>query len=163
MGKEARDDQDPSCWMKYLASIRNTTICDQISNSSKLPLNLEDCMAQAVRIESSHKLAEGINKTHQLPMLKEDDKVNEVMVEEIGYPRARMGNCYGCGQVGHFFEDCTNPDKFEYRKENHPYPPNRGSAMDWHLNIGAHGKTAGLMGTILNHLQKQEKEKRGLL
>ena len=120
-------------------------------------------MAQAVRIESSHKLAEGINKTCQLPMLKEDDKVNKVMVEEIGYPRARTGNCYGCGQVGNFFEDCTNPDKFEYRKENHPYPPNKGSAMDWHLNIGAHGKMAGLMGTILNHLQKQEKEKRGLL
>ena len=45
-------------------------------------------MAQAVRIESSYKLAEGINKTHQLPMLKEDDKVNEVTVEEIGDPRA---------------------------------------------------------------------------
>ena len=96
-------------------------------------------------------------------MLKEDDKVNEVMLEEIGDPRARTGNCYGCGQVGHFFKDCTNPDKFECRKENHPYPPNKGSAMDWHLNTGAHGKTAGLMGTILNNLQKQEKEKRGLL
>ena len=35
--------------------------------------------------------------------------------------------------------------------------------MDWHLNISAHGETAGLMGTVLNHLQKQEKEKRGLL
>ena len=35
--------------------------------------------------------------------------------------------------------------------------------MDWHLNIGAHGETAGLMETILNHIQKQEKEKRGLL
>ena len=106
---------------------------------------------------------EGINKTCQLPMLKEDDKINEVTVEEIGDPRAQTGNCYGCGQVGHFFEDCTNPDKFEYRKENHPYPPNKGSTMDWHLNISAHGEMARLMGTILNHLQKQEKEKRGLL
>ena len=35
--------------------------------------------------------------------------------------------------------------------------------MDWHLNISTHGEMAGLMGTILNHLQKQEKEKRGLL
>ena len=35
--------------------------------------------------------------------------------------------------------------------------------MDWHLNIGGHGETAGLMGTILNHLQKQEQEKWGLL
>ena len=138
MGKEARDNQDPSCWMKYLASIRNTAICDQMSNSSKLPLNLEDCMGQAVRIESSHKLAEGINKMCQLPMLKEDDKVNEVTIEEIGDPRAQTGNCYGCEQVGHFFDDCTNPDKFEYRKENHPYPPNKGSTMDWHLNIGTH-------------------------
>ena len=68
---------------------------------------------------------------HQLPMLKEDDKVNEVTVEEIGDTRAWTGNCYGGGQVGHFFEDCTDPDKFKYRKENHPYPPpNKGSAMD---------------------------------
>ena len=88
MGKEARDNQDPSHWMKYLASIRDTTICDQISNSSKLPLNLEDCMICTVRIESGHKLAEGINKPCQLPMLKEDDKANENMVEEIGDPRA---------------------------------------------------------------------------
>ena len=117
MGREARDNQDPSHWMKYLASIRNTAICDQISKSSRLPLHLEDCVAQAVRIESSHKLAEGTNKTHQLPMSKEDDKVNEVMVVEIGDPRARTGNCYGCGQVGHFFEDCTNPEYniIEYR------------------------------------------------
>ena len=43
--KEAWDNQDPSCWMKYLASISNTAICDQISNSSKLPVNLEECMA----------------------------------------------------------------------------------------------------------------------
>ena len=35
--------------------------------------------------------------------------------------------------------------------------------MDWHLNIGAHGETTGLMGTILNHLQKTLKEKRGLM
>ena len=28
MGKEARDNQDPSHWMKYLDSIRNTEICD---------------------------------------------------------------------------------------------------------------------------------------
>ena len=96
-------------------------------------------------------------------MLKENEKINKVTVEEIGDPKARTGNCCGCGQVGHFFEDCTNPNKFEYRKENHPYPPNKGSPMDWHLNIGAHGETTGLMGTILNHLQKQEKEKRGLM
>ena len=55
MGREARDNQDPYRWMKYLANIRNSKIFDQISNSSKLPLNLEDCMAWAVRIESSHR------------------------------------------------------------------------------------------------------------
>ena len=93
-------------------------------------------------------------------MLKEDEKINKVTVEEIS---ARTGNCCGCSQVGHFFEDCTNPNKFEYRKENHPYPPNKGSPMDWHLNIGAHGETTGLMRTILNSLQKQEKEKKGLM
>ena len=115
-------------------------------------------MAWAVRIESNHKLAEGINKICQLPMLKEDDKINEVTVEVIGDPRARTGNCYGCGQVGHFFEDCTNPDKFEYRKENHPYPPNKGSAMDWHLNISAHSETAGLMGTIYRNKERRRED-----
>ena len=33
-------------------------------------------------------------------MLKEDDKINEVTVGEIGDPRAQMGNCYGCVQGG---------------------------------------------------------------
>ena len=84
--KEARENKDPSQWMKYLASIQNTAICNCISNSSKLLIDLEDCMARAVRIESGHKLAEGINKTCHLPMLKEEDKVNEVMIEEIGDP-----------------------------------------------------------------------------
>ena len=79
-------------------------------------------MARAVRIESSHKLAEGINKTRQLPILKEDDKVNEVTIEEIGDLRARTVHCFSCGQVGHFFEDCTNPDKVEYTKEKSPLP-----------------------------------------
>ena len=116
-GKEAQEKKDPSHWMKYLASIRNTATCDHISNSSKLPGDLGECMARAVRIESSHKLAEGIKKTRQLPILKEDDKVNEVIVEETGDPRAKTGHCFGCGQVRHFFEDCTNPDKVEYERE----------------------------------------------
>ena len=77
-------------------------------------------MVWAVRIEWSQKVAEGINKMHQLLSLKEDDKINEVTLEEIGEPRACTGHCYGCGHVGHFFEDCTNPDNFEYIKENHP-------------------------------------------
>ena len=121
--------------MKYLANIRNTAVCDHISNSSKLPGDLEKYMARAVRIESSHKLAEGINKTRQLPILKEDDKINEVTVGEIGDPRARTGNCHGCGQVGHFFEDCTNPDKIEYSGENHPYPQKKRTVCQLELQF----------------------------
>ena len=101
---DTRVNTDPACWMKYLASIRNTAVTDQISNSSKLPLNLEDCMTRAIRIESGHKIAEGINKSRMLPSITEGDKVNEVTVEEIGDPRACSSNYFGCGQVGHFLK-----------------------------------------------------------
>ena len=69
--------------------------------------------------------------------------------------------CFGCGQVGHFYNDCTNPDKVEYRKENHPFPKGRGTDTRWKVNLNSSGTTDQLFGTILNHLQKQEKEKRG--
>ena len=72
----------------------------------------------------------------------------------------RSSNCFGCGQVGHFYEDCTNPDKVEYQKENHPYPQKKGPDVNWNLNLGASGETAGLFGTILNHLQRQERDQR---
>ena len=71
-------------------------------------------MARAIRIESGHKLVEGINKSHILVSIKEGDKANKVTVEEIGDPHARSNNCFGCGQVGHFYEDCMNPDKVEH-------------------------------------------------
>ena len=85
-GIKAKDNKDPPRWMKYLASIRNTVVTDRIFNSSKLPNNLEDLMVRAIRIESGHKLAEGINKTHILPSIMEGNKVNHVTVEEIGNP-----------------------------------------------------------------------------
>ena len=58
----------------------------------------------------------------QLPMLKEDDKVNKVTIEDIGDPRAQTGNCYGCGQVGNFFEDCTNLTNLSIERRTTPPP-----------------------------------------
>ena len=62
-GMSAKANTDPARWLKYQASIQNTNVADRISNSSKLPSNLEDCMGRAIRIESGHKLAKGINKS----------------------------------------------------------------------------------------------------
>ena len=141
-GIKAKDKKTLSRWMKYLPSIRNTVVADRISKSSKLPNNLEDCMARAIRIESVHKLAEGINKTQILPSITEGDKVNKVTVEDIGNPHVRSSNCFGCGQVGHFYEDCMNPK--ENIRENHPFPQNKGPDVNWNLSMGIDGTTNGL-------------------
>ena len=35
--------------------------------------------------------------------------------DEIQDARARANRCWGCGEIGHFYKDCPNPDKKKYR------------------------------------------------
>ena len=42
-------------------------------------------------------------------------KVNET--EVVKDTRARSNICWGCGEIGHFYKDCRNPNKRQYRDQ----------------------------------------------
>ena len=39
-------------------------------------------------------------------------EINEIDV--VKDTRARLNICWGCGEIGHFYKDCRNPNKQQY-------------------------------------------------
>ena len=42
-------------------------------------------------------------------------EVNET--EVVKDTRARSNICWGCGEIGHFYKDCRNPNKRQYQDQ----------------------------------------------
>ena len=103
--RDACYDTDPLRWFWFLTSITNTTIADKITRSKNLPQNLQQCFEEALRLEASLQLLEGVNMAQRTTGMNVDidteDEVN--LIKDV---RARSNACYKCGEMGHFQWDC---------------------------------------------------------
>ena len=106
-----KENMDPSRWTHFLASINNTTITDKILHSKTLPKNLDEAMSQAIQSEADFQLSEGVNMAWKINIMQAEINETEVLKDT----RARSNICWGCGEIGHFYKDCQNPDKRQYR------------------------------------------------
>ena len=102
---------DPSRWTHFLASINNTVITDKVLRSKTLPRNLDEAMSRAIQSEAGFQLSEGVNMARQVNIMQAE--INET--EVIKDTRACSNICWGCGEMGHFYRDCRNPNKRQYR------------------------------------------------
>ena len=98
---------DPSRWTHFLASINNTAITDKVLCSTTLPKNLDEAMSRTIQLEASFQLSEGVNMARKINIMQAE--VNEIDV--VKDTRAQSNICWGCGEIGHFNEDCQNPNK----------------------------------------------------
>ena len=102
---------DPSRWTHFLASINNTAITDKVLRSKTLPKNLDEAMSQAIQLEAGFQLSEGVNMAQKINIMQAEINETEVVKDT----RARSNICWGCGEIGHFYKDCWNPNKRQYR------------------------------------------------
>ena len=103
--RDACYDTDPPRWFRFLTSITNTTIADKITQSEFLPQNLQQCFEEALRLEASLQLSEGINMAQKTTIMNVDvdDEDESNLIKDA---RTRSNACYKCGEVGCFQRDC---------------------------------------------------------
>ena len=68
-------------------------------------------MSRAIQLEAGFQLSEGVNMARKINIMQAE--INETEVEKD--TRARSNICWGCGEIGHFYKDCWNPNKQQYR------------------------------------------------
>ena len=110
-GLAPKENMDPSRWTHFLASINNTTITDKVLCSKTLIKNLDEAMSQAIQLEAGFQLSEGVNMARKINIMQAEINETEIMKDM----RARSNICWGCGEIGHFYKDCQNPNKQQYR------------------------------------------------
>ena len=110
-GLAPRENMDPSRWTHFLASINNTAITDKVLRSKTLPRNLDEAMSKAIQLEAGFQLSEGVNMARRVNIMQAEIKETEVIKDA----RARSNICWGCGEIGHFYRDCRNPNKRQFR------------------------------------------------
>ena len=70
-------------------------------------------MSRAIQLEAGFQLSEGVNMARRVNIMQA--KVNKT--EVVKDTRARSNICWGCGEIGHFYKDCRNPNKRQYRDQ----------------------------------------------
>ena len=110
-GLAPKENMDPSRWTHFLASIDNTAITDKVLHSKTLPKNLDEAMSRATQLEAGFQLSEGVNMARKINIMQAEINETEVMKDT----RARSNICWGCGEIGHFYKDCQNPNKQQYQ------------------------------------------------
>ena len=63
-----------------------------------------------IQFEARFQLSEGVNMAWRVNIMQAE--VNET--EVVKDTRARSNICWGCGEIGHFYKDCRNPNKRQY-------------------------------------------------
>ena len=106
-GLAPKENMDPSQRTHFLASINNTAITDKVLRSKTRPRNLDEAMSRAIQLEARFQLSEGVNIMQA--------EINET--EVVKDTRTRSNICWGCGEIGHFYKDCRNPNKRQYRDQ----------------------------------------------
>ena len=106
-GLVPKENMDPSQWTHFLASINNTAITDKVLCSKMLAKNLDEAMSRAIQLEVGFQLSEGVNMARKINIMQAE--INETDV--VKDTRARSNICWGCGEIGHFYKDCWNPNK----------------------------------------------------
>ena len=110
-GLAPKENMDPSRWTHFLASINNTAITDKVLRSKTLPRNLDEAMSKAIQLEAGFQLSEGVNMARWVNIMQAE--INET--EVIKDARAHSNICWGCGEISHFYRNCRNPNKRQYR------------------------------------------------
>ena len=67
-------------------------------------------MSRAIQLEAGFQLSESVNMARKINIMQAE--INETDV--VKDTRARSNICWGCGEVGHFYKDCQNPNKRQY-------------------------------------------------
>ena len=67
-------------------------------------------MSRAKQLEAGFQLSEGMNMAQRVNIMQ--DEINETKV--VKDTRARSNICWGCGEIGHFYKNCRNPNKRQY-------------------------------------------------
>ena len=106
-GLAPKENMDPSRWTHFLASINNTAISDKVLHSKMLPKNLDEAMSRAIQLEAGFQLSEGVNMDRKINVMQAEINETEVVKDT----RARLNISWGCGEIGHFYKDCRNPNK----------------------------------------------------
>ena len=70
-------------------------------------------MSRAIKLEAGFQLSEGVNMAWRVNIMQAE--VNET--EVVKDTRARSNICCSCGEIGHFYKDCQNPNKRQYRDQ----------------------------------------------
>ena len=64
-------------------------------------------MTRAIQLEAGFQLSEGVNMARKINIMQAEINETEVVKDT----RARSNICLGCGEIGHFYKDCQNPNK----------------------------------------------------
>ena len=68
-------------------------------------------MSRAIQLEAGSQPSEGVNMARKINIMQAE--VNEMDV--VKDTRAQSNICWGCGEIRHFYKDCQNPNKRQYR------------------------------------------------
>ena len=69
-------------------------------------------MSRAIQLEAGFQLSEGVNMVRKINIMEAE--FNKTDVKDT---RAQSNICWGCGEIGHFYKDCRNPNKRQFRDE----------------------------------------------